>query len=157
MPRNESETRAELIDPLLAAAGWGSVDGSRVMREARITKGRLMGAGQRGLPEIADYILVYRNTKLAVIEAKAENLPTSEGVAQAKFYAEKLAVRIAYATNGHDIYRMDLVGGAEGGVPSFPAPDELWNFTFAAQNEWRDRFTASLPDTLLNLPISLSS
>ncbi len=140
--RNESETRAELIDPLLSAAGWGSVEGSRVMREARITKGRLMGAGQRGLPEIADYILVYRNTKLAVIEAKAESLPASEGVAQAKFYADKLAVRIAYATNGHDIYRMDLTAGVEGDSTSFPTPNQLWSLTFAEQNAWRDRFAA---------------
>ena len=142
MPRNESETRAELIDPLLAVAGWGSVEGSRVMREARITKGRLMGAGQRGLPEIADYILVYRNTRLAVIEAKAESLPASEGVAQAKFYAEKLAVRVAYATNGHDIYRMDLATGTEGNVPAFPTPAELWDLPFSEQNAWRDRFAA---------------
>ena len=26
---NEAETRAELIDPALKAAGWGVVDGSR--------------------------------------------------------------------------------------------------------------------------------
>jgi type I restriction enzyme R subunit len=147
--RNESETRADLIDPLLTAAGWGSVADSQIRREYRITKGRLMGAGQRGLPEVADYILVYRNTKLAVIEAKAESLAASEGVAQAKFYAEKLAVRIAYATNGHDIYRMDLgvkdaegklQNAHEGNIPRFPTPEELWNLNFAQQNEWRDRF-----------------
>ncbi len=30
---NEAETRAELIDPALAAAGWGKVEGSRVRYE----------------------------------------------------------------------------------------------------------------------------
>lgn len=30
---NESETRAELIDPALKAAGWGVVEASRVRRE----------------------------------------------------------------------------------------------------------------------------
>ena len=30
---NESETRAELIDPKLKASGWGVVEGSRVLRE----------------------------------------------------------------------------------------------------------------------------
>ena len=49
---------------------------------------------------IADYVLVYRNTKLAVIEAKAWDKPLTEGVGQAKNYAEKLAVRFTYATNG---------------------------------------------------------
>jgi hypothetical protein len=30
---NEAETRAELIDPALKAAGWGVVEASRVRRE----------------------------------------------------------------------------------------------------------------------------
>src|SRR5260370_30957414 len=30
---NEAETRAEHIDPALAAAGWGVVEGSRIRRE----------------------------------------------------------------------------------------------------------------------------
>ena len=34
---NEADTRAELIDPLLTAAGWGVVDGSRIRREFSIT------------------------------------------------------------------------------------------------------------------------
>jgi type I restriction enzyme R subunit len=37
---NESETRAEHIDPALKAAGWGDVDGSRILREYHITPGR---------------------------------------------------------------------------------------------------------------------
>ena len=68
---NEAETRAEHIDPALRDAGWGIVDGSRVHREFQITQGRIQGAGKRGIADIADYVLVYRNTKLAVIEAKA--------------------------------------------------------------------------------------
>ncbi|KPY75908.1 hypothetical protein ALP82_200229 [Pseudomonas savastanoi pv. fraxini] len=30
---NEAETRLEYIDPALAAAGWGVVEGSRIRRE----------------------------------------------------------------------------------------------------------------------------
>jgi type I restriction enzyme, R subunit len=30
---NESETRAEYIDPMLKASGWGEVDESRVPRD----------------------------------------------------------------------------------------------------------------------------
>ena len=30
---NEAETRAELIDPALKAAGWGVTEGSKVLRE----------------------------------------------------------------------------------------------------------------------------
>jgi type I restriction enzyme R subunit len=31
--KNEAETRAELIDPKLAAAGWGMVESSRIRCE----------------------------------------------------------------------------------------------------------------------------
>ena len=89
---NEAETRAEHIDPALKAAGWGVVEGSRVLREHGITLGRLQGRRQSAAKaEIADYVLVYRNTKLAVIEAKAWDKPYTEGVGQAKSYAAKLA------------------------------------------------------------------
>jgi type I restriction enzyme R subunit len=157
--RNESETRAELIDPALRAAGWGVVEGSRISREYNITKGRLLGKGRRADPDIADYVLIYRNQKLAVIEAKREELSEAEGVAQAKHYAAKMAVRFAFATNGHKIYRMDMgatpvqepasieepggplaIASAEGPADRFPTPEELWALTFAAPSTWRDRF-----------------
>ena len=141
-PMNEAETRAEHIDPALKAAGWGVVDGSRILREHCITQGRLQGNGQRAKAEIADYVLVYRNTKLAVVEAKAWDKATSEGVGQAKSYAAKLAVRFTYATNGKTIYAMDMADGTEGDVATFPSPDELWARTFAVANAWRDRFAA---------------
>lgn len=83
---NEAETRAELIDPALREAGWGIVADSRVRRET-ICPGRIEGAGRRGKPEIADYVLTFRNHKLPVIEAKASDKGPTEGVAQAKSYA----------------------------------------------------------------------
>ena len=53
---NEAETRAELIDPALQAAGWGVVEGSRIRREYPITLGRLEGFGRRGKALAADYV-----------------------------------------------------------------------------------------------------
>ena len=87
-------------------------------------------------------MLVYRNHKLAVVEAKAWDKALTEGVAQAKNYAGKLAVRYTYATNGQGIYGIDMKEGTEGEVPSYPTPEELWNLTFAEANAWRDRFAA---------------
>ena len=143
---NEAETRAEHIDPALKAAGWGVVEGSRILREHGITQGRLQGGGKRGKAEIADYVLVYRNTKLAVIEAKAWDKPYTEGVGQAKSYAAKLALRFTYATNGQAIYGIDMAMGVEGDVAAYPGPDALWQQTFAAADAasaaWRDRFAA---------------
>ena len=139
---NEAETRAEHIDPALKAAGWGVVEGSRIQREYPITLGRIEGFRKRSKPLIADYILVYRNTKLAVIEAKAWNQELTEGVAQAKNYAAKLAIGFAYSSNGQGIYGVDMRTGTEGVVARYPTPEELWNQTFAEANAWRDRFAA---------------
>ncbi len=139
---NETETRAEHIDPALAAAGWGVVEGSRIRREYSITQGRIEGHGRRGKALKADYVLEYRNTKLAVVEAKAWDKPLTEGVGQAKEYATKLTIRFTYATNGQGIYGIDMESGVEGELPHYPTPDELWQLTFAVQNAWRDRFAA---------------
>jgi type I restriction enzyme R subunit len=137
---NEAETRAEHIDPALKAAEWGVAEGSRILREHPITPGPLEGHGKRGKPLTADYVLVYRNTKLAVIEAKAWDESLTEGVAQAKNYADKMAIRYTYSTNGRELYGIDMQEGKEGVKDRFPTPEELWNLTFAEANAWRDRF-----------------
>ena len=137
---NEAETRAEYIDPALKAAGWGVDEGSKILREYPITKGRIEGHGRRGKSLTADYVLVYRNRKLAVIEAKAWDEELTEGVGQAKNYAGKLAVRYTYSSNGKGFYGIDMETGKEDELPRFPTPDQLWNMTFAKANAWRDRF-----------------
>jgi len=139
---NEAETRAERIDPALKAAGWGVVEGSRIRREYFITPGRIEGRGRRAKPLKADYVLEYRNTKLAVVEAKADTEEVSEGVGQAKDYAGKLAVRFAYATNGTGIYGVDMETGKEGELSAYPSPERLWAMTFVKADAWRDRFAA---------------
>lgn len=138
---NEAETRADLIDPALAAAGWGVIDGSRTRREV-IAPGRIMGSGKRAQAKACDYVLTFRNTKLASVEAKAATKSHSDGVGQAKDYAERLQTRFAYATNGAAIYRIDMETGEEGLVDRWPTPEELWAATFAEANTWRDRFAA---------------
>ena len=139
---NEAETRAEHIDPALKAAGWGVADGSRILREYAITLGRLEGYGKRGKTDKADYVLVFRNHKLAVVEAKAWNEDLTEGVGQAKKYAEKMNIRFTYSTNGQGIYGIDMQTGKEGKLAKYPSPEELWKMTYAQPNEWRDRFAA---------------
>ena len=142
---NESETRAELIDPKLKACGWGVVEGSRILRErnvCKITDGRIQVGGGRAKPLIADYILVYKGIKLAVVEAKSDELEVGEGVAQAKQYAEKLNLETTYSTNGKDIYQICMKSGNEGLVSDFLSPEELWNKKYSEQNDWREQFAA---------------
>ena len=141
---NEAETRAEHIDPALKEAGWGVVEGSRIHREYLITPGRLEGYGLRAKAEIADYILMYRNHKLAVIEAKAWDKALTAGAAQAKSYAAKMSIRFAYTTNGQGLYKIDMKRGKESEIAAYPTPQELWDLTFTDQNDWRDRF-ATVP------------
>jgi len=143
---NEAETRAELIDPKLKACGWGVVEGSKILRErnAKITDGKIQTGGGRSKPMIADYILAYKGIKLAVVEAKSDDLGVGEGVAQAKLYAEKLNLETTYSTNGKEIYYICLKTGEEKLVENYLSPEELWNKTYSDQNEWREKF-ANIP------------
>lgn len=139
---NEAETRAELIDPQLSECGWGIVEGSRILREYPITAGKIQTGGGRAKKLTADYVLVYKGIKLAVIEAKRSGLGVGEGVAQAKQYADKLKLDTTYATNGKEIYSICMKSGAEALVERYPTPEELWNKTYAEQNDWREKFSS---------------
>ncbi|MFG6598766.1 MULTISPECIES: EcoAI/FtnUII family type I restriction enzme subunit R [unclassified Sulfitobacter] len=137
----EADTRAERIDPVLAAAGWGK-NGSKVRREV-ICPGRIQSGGTRGKGLSADYVLIHKGQKLAVLEAKRAGVSHRNGVGQAKDYATRLGSRYAYASNGLNWYQIDMASGAEGDMKlPFPTPDELWDRTFADQNDWRERFGA---------------
>jgi type I site-specific restriction endonuclease len=152
---NEAETRAELIDPKLKACGWGVVEGSKILREHLINLGQIKTGGVRGKREIADYVLVYKGIKLAVIEAKSDELEVGEGVMQAKKYAHKLQLETTYSTNGKDIYQICMKTGEEHLVDDFLSPEQLWNKTYTSEGlaneadeklvkEWREKF-ASIP------------
>ncbi|MDQ2094356.1 DEAD/DEAH box helicase family protein [Rhodobacteraceae bacterium 10Alg 79] len=121
--------------------GWGQ-NGSKVRREV-ICPGRIQSGGSRGKGLSADYVLIHKGQKLAVLEAKRAGVSYRNGVGQAKDYATRLGARFAYASNGLSWYQIDMTTGAEGDMDlPFPTPDELWGRTFASHNEWRERFGA---------------
>ena len=152
-PRNEAETRAELIDPALKASGWGELEHSRIRREV-IAPGRLLGSGKRAKPSIADYVLWYRNQKLAVIEAKKETEAVTAGLGQAKRDAQRLQTPFTYSTNGHGIYEVNMLTGVERQVEEYPTPSELWTAVYeggaevqhapgaAGSETWHDLFSS---------------
>ncbi|WP_201609638.1 EcoAI/FtnUII family type I restriction enzme subunit R [Psychrobacter submarinus] len=129
---NEAQTKHDLIEPALRAAGWGVVEDSRLRLEFPITKGRLIGQGRRANALFADYVLEYKNRQIGVIEAKKRDDYYTQGLEQAKDYAERLNIRFTYCTNGVQIYSVDMQQGVEGEVLSFPSPDELWEMTYPA-------------------------
>lgn len=137
----EADTRANRIDPVLMAAGWGT--GGATIKREQICPGRIQSGGRRGKGLSCDIVLEFRGHKLAVLEAKRAGLSHTEGVAQAKDYAARLGARFAYASNGLGWYQIDMATGTEGEFsPPFPTPEDLWQRTFGVPNEWRLRFGA---------------
>lgn len=124
MAFSESDTRAKLIDPRLITGGWNE---SNIIREYYFTDGRKLIGGKRGKRHFVDYLLVHRNTNLAIIEAKSEDRDPLDGLQQSIDYAIKLRIDIVYTTNGHRIYEHDLRLGSGRWIESFPSPDELFD------------------------------
>ena len=149
---DESATRRKKIDPKLYEVGWEQVPESEILTEQRayIAPGQVSAIPQNRHPKKVDYILEYKKQKLAVIEAKSDEKHVSEGVEQAKKYALLLKIRYTYATNGDEIWAIDMgvkdahdnyiIPSKEGPVDRFPSPQELWAMTFPEKNEWRDKF-----------------
>jgi len=125
----EADTCRRYVVPLLQAAGWDD-DPHSIAEQRTITDGRIIPVGKgfkRKKPKRADYLLRYtRDFSLAVVEAKAEYKSASDGVQQAKDYAEMLGLKFAYATNGHEIIEIDYFTGLEMNRTDYPTPAELW-------------------------------
>ncbi|MDB0004286.1 DEAD/DEAH box helicase family protein [Candidatus Poseidoniaceae archaeon] len=140
---NESETCDTYITPAVQDSGWKPGNRCIIRREFSITAGRIQGPGQRGSPLRADYVLVHRNKKLAIIEAKKWDLPLTEGVQQAKDYAQRMHVRFTYSSNGQGFWEIDMLTGEEKEltISEFPTPEELWERTYESEDEWRDKFS----------------
>lgn len=123
---NEQETCRTCVVPALRAADW---DRLQIREQYRITDGKITASarGHRpGDPLIADYVLEYRDDlPIAVVEAKRTRLDAARGIEQAKRYAKRLEVPVAYATNGLEIWEIEI-GGAIRKRSDFPTPNELW-------------------------------
>ncbi|ADN08848.1 EcoAI/FtnUII family type I restriction enzme subunit R [Sulfurimonas autotrophica] len=123
MAYSESDTRSKLIDPLIKESGWLE---SNIVREYYFTDGRKLIGGKRGKRYFVDYLLTYKNTNLAIIEAKAETKDPLDGLQQSINYAQRLKIDYVYTTNGHKIYEHSLVDGNGKFIENYPTPDELF-------------------------------
>lgn len=126
---NEADTCRKFVVPRLQGAGWDTEPHS-IAEQRTITDGRVIPVGRgfiRKSPKRVDYLLRYtRDFPLAVVEAKASYKSVTDGVQQARSYAEILGLKYAYATNGIEIIEIDYFTGTETRVGDFPAPDDLW-------------------------------
>ena len=137
---NEAQTRLNLIDPAIRAAGWTEENDCQVLVEQTVAPGRV--GKVRGKPLRADYILCHRRRRLMVVEAKGDEHQAIEGYEQALKYGRMLGVQVAYATNGREILEIDLATGGANPVAEFPAPQELWSFMGLGGGEgWVEAFS----------------
>jgi len=141
---SESDTRAKYIDPKLKESGWEEY----IIREYYFTDGRKLLGGKRGKRLFVDYLLRYKNTNLAIIEAKKLDKHPTLGLQQAILYAEKLKVKFVFATNGEKIYQFNMDKGTGDYIDSFPIPEELLKNSIS-------NFTL-LKEVLINVPFYLT-
>ena len=131
MAYSESDTRSKLIDPQIKQSGW---DESNIVREYYFTDGRKLIGGKRGKRYFVDYLLTYKNTNLAIIEAKAESKDPLDGLQQSINYAQRLKIDFVYTTNGHKIYEHNLIDGKGKYIEAYPTPDELFERKYGKPN-----------------------
>ena len=134
---NEADTCRRLVVPKLQDSGWDHAPHA-INEQRSFTDGRIVfvgGKARRGKQKRADYILRYSpDFPLAVVEAKAQYRNPSEGLQQAKDYAEILGLKFAYSTNGTGIVEFDYSTGIERELHEFPSPGELWARLQQAEN-----------------------
>ncbi|RYA23361.1 DEAD/DEAH box helicase [Malaciobacter halophilus] len=123
----ESDTRSKLIDPKIKESNWNE---SNIVREYYFTDGRKLIGGKRGKRYFVDYLLIYKNTNLAIIEAKADTKDPLDGLQQSINYAKKLKIDFIYSTNGLKIYEHSLINGKGKFIKDYPTPQELFERKF---------------------------
>jgi type I restriction enzyme R subunit len=134
VPLSEADTRAKLIDPALHARGWTE---DLIRREETAGAVEIInGKPRRRAKGRTDYTLRVKVNREAqpvavgVIEAKAENLPPTHGLEQAKLYAscERLNVPFVFSSNGHLFVEFDHSTGLTTSprpLTAFPGPTDL--------------------------------
>lgn len=134
-PLTEADTCRKYVLPKLYSAGW---DDDRINEQRTFTDGRIVVAGTKTIrrpQKRLDYLLRYRpDFAIAVVEAKPVYKNPSDGLQQAKEYAQILGLKFAYSTNGHGIVEHDFTTGRDNDLDSFPGPDELWQRLKDAEN-----------------------
>lgn len=134
MPRNEPQTRYELIDPALDSRGWPR---SAVKVEERDAAVEIIdGKARRRATKPKDYVFYWdcsggtNPQPIAILEAKREGLPPDYGLEQGKNYRKgKLRhVPTVLSTNGHLFVRYDGKTGLTSEpepIAAFPRPEDL--------------------------------
>jgi type I restriction enzyme R subunit len=131
---SESDTRAKLIDPAIHARGWTE---DLIRREETAGAIEIVdGKPRKRARGRVDYTLrvkVNPDTQpvaVALIEAKAEDLPATHGLEQAKLYGscKRLNLQFVFSSNGHLFAEFDRLTGITSQakpLSQFPTPPDL--------------------------------
>ncbi|MCC6603770.1 MAG: DEAD/DEAH box helicase family protein [Anaerolineae bacterium] len=137
----EQEIRSAFIRPAIVAAGWQGLD-VQIREEFFLDAGRMNIQGKtavRGSRNFMDYLLVYKNVPLAVVEAKDNRHSIGSGMQQALRYAQAYDVPFAYSSNGDGFLEHNRLAQAgnierELALDAFPQPELLWQQYVVAKN-----------------------
>ena len=134
---SELQTRKEIIDLRLKAAGWNVSDRTQVIEEFFVSRGSSSILREDrvnyGAPrEFSDYVLLGKHGKpLAVVEAKHSSKNAEIGREQAKQYCLNIQIEqgselpFCFYTNGHDIFFWNLGEAPPQKVHGFPTRQDL--------------------------------
>jgi len=136
MSYSESDTRAKFIDVQLKNSNW---EENCIIREYYFTDWRKSLWNKRWARKFADYILTYKWVKVAIIEAKKQNLEPTEWLEQVKEYWKILNLRFVYSSNWEKTYEFDLKTWKWNFVEKYPSPEELYNKIFSEKNEIKEK------------------
>lgn len=127
MPLSEQDTKAKLIDPKIHACGWVE---DYIVREYQIADDRFYVEGEEykrlDTKKFADYVLKYKETIIAVLEAKAEDESPEKYLSQVQDYAKRLDTPLAYISNGTQTLLYDRRTLKTEEVDSYLTPEEIY-------------------------------
>lgn len=156
--KTEQQTRKEIIDSALNAAGWNVGDPTSVVQEFDIIVDPYRVAEAvtpYGGRQFSDYVLLGADRKpLAVVEAKKTSKDAALGREQAKQYCFNIQkekggeLPFCFYTNGVEIYFWDLENYPPRKIVGFPTRDDLERFRYIRRNK------KSLTDELINIDIA---
>lgn len=125
---SEADTCRKFVLPKLKdESNWTD---DQILEQRPFTAGKIIvigRVGKRKKAKKADYLLRYsQNFLIAVVEAKRQYKTATEGMQQAKDYAQILGLKFAYSTNGIETLEFDFITGLENKIEKFPTATELW-------------------------------
>jgi type I restriction enzyme R subunit len=157
--KTEAETRIELIDKKLKAAGWDVNNRSQVIPEYDISVSLPEGVSEPRTKyeghQFSDYVLLGKDGKpLAVVEAKKTSKDAEVGREQAKQYCYNIQnenggdLPFCFYTNGLEIYFWDLENYPPRKIVGYPTRADFERLSYIR------RYKQKLADELINTSIA---